>query len=39
MNKEEMQKAVAEADVVWLSGGDTAIQFSYFQKYGLDSIM
>lgn len=35
MSATEAQKAVAEADVVWLSGGDTPMQFAYFQKYGL----
>lgn len=35
----EAQKAVAEADVVWLSGGDTPTQFYYFKKYGLDSVI
>lgn len=39
MTAEEAQKAVAEADVVWLSGGDTPTQFKYFQEYGLDSII
>lgn len=39
MTAEEAQKAVAEADVVWLSGGDTPTQFHYFQKYGLDSVI
>ena len=35
----EIQKAVSEADVIWLSGGDTPTQFAYFQKYGLDKII
>ncbi len=35
MSATEAQKAVAEADVVWLSGGDTPTQFAYFEKYGL----
>jgi len=35
MSADEAGKAVAEADVVWLSGGDTPTQFGYFQKYGL----
>lgn len=39
MSSDEAQKAVAEADVVWLSGGDTPTQFSYFQKYGLDKVI
>ena len=39
MNAEAAQKAVAEADVVWLSGGDTPTQFGYFQTYGLDKVL
>lgn len=39
MRAEEAQKAVAEADVVWLSGGDTPTQFRYFRKFGLDAII
>lgn len=39
MTVEEAKKAVSEADVVWLSGGDTPTQFNYFQKYGLDSVI
>ena len=39
MNAEEAQRKVAEADVVWLSGGDTPTQFGYFQKYGLDKAL
>ena len=35
----EVQKVVKEADVVWLSGGDTPVQFGYFQKYGLDKVI
>ena len=35
MSAAEAQKAVVEADVVWLSGGDTPTQFAYFVKYGL----
>lgn len=38
MTAEEAQKSVAEADVVWLAGGDTPTQFGYFQKYGLDTV-
>ena len=30
---------VIEADVIWLSGGDTPTQFYYFQKYGLDKVI
>ncbi|MBQ8548726.1 MAG: Type 1 glutamine amidotransferase-like domain-containing protein [Lachnospiraceae bacterium] len=36
MRPDEAVKAVTEADVVWLSGGNTPAQFGYFQKYGLD---
>lgn len=39
MSAEEVQRAVSEADVVWLSGGDTPTQFGYFQKYGLDKVL
>lgn len=39
MSVDEAQKAVAEADVVWLSGGDTPTQFRYLQKYGLDTVI
>lgn len=39
MTAKEAQNAVAEADVVWLSGGDTPTQFRYFQKYGLDMMI
>ncbi len=39
MNADEAQKAVADADVVWLSGGDTPTQFGYFQKYGLLDVL
>lgn len=39
MSAAEAQKAVAEADVVWLSGGDTPAQFTYFQKYGLVKVL
>lgn len=35
MTPEEAQRAVREADVVWLSGGDTPSQFGYFKQYGL----
>ena len=37
MNADEIQSAIQEADVVWLSGGDTPTQFHYFQKYGIDT--
>ena len=39
MSAEEAQSVVAEADVVWLSGGDTPTQFRYFQTYGLDKVL
>ncbi|MBR2408514.1 MAG: Type 1 glutamine amidotransferase-like domain-containing protein [Lachnospiraceae bacterium] len=39
MNAEEAQRQVAEADVIWLSGGDTPTQFGYFQTYGLDKVL
>lgn len=39
MSAEEAQNAVSEADVVWLSGGDSPAQFRYFVKYGLDKII
>lgn len=39
MSAGEAQKAVAEADVVWLSGGDTPTQFRYLQKYGLNTVI
>ena len=39
MTAEEAQNAVAEADVVWLSGGDTPTQFRYFGEYGLDKVI
>ena len=39
MNVEEAQRAVAEADVVWLSGGNAPAQRQYFQKYGLENLI
>lgn len=39
MSTFETQKALSEADVVWLSGGNTPTQFRYLQKYGLDTII
>ncbi len=35
MSPEVAQRTVAEADVVWLAGGMTPVQFGYFKKYGL----
>ena len=39
MTVAEAQKALTEADVVWLSGGDTPVEFAYLKKYGLDTIL
>jgi len=39
MTAKEAQNAVEEADVVWLSGGDTPTQFRYLKKYGLDKVI
>ena len=39
MTAEEAQRAVLEADVIWLSGGDTPTQFNYLKKYGLDNVI
>ncbi len=39
MTAEDAQKAVKEADVVWLSGGDTPVEFAYLKKYGLDTVL
>lgn len=39
MTFEEAQKNVAEADVVWLSGGNAPAQRQYFQKYGLENLI
>ncbi len=39
MTPDEAIKTVAEANVVWLAGGDTPTQFGYFQKYGLTDII
>lgn len=39
MTVEEAQRAVAEADVVWLSGGNAPAQRQYFQKYGLENLI
>lgn len=35
----DAQKTVKEADVVWLSGGNTPVEFAYLEKYGLDTIL
>ena len=39
MTREEAQTAVKAADVVWLSGGDTPTQYTYFEKYGLIDVL
>lgn len=39
MTIDEVQRAVAEADVVWLSGGNAPAQRQYFQKYGLENLI
>ncbi len=39
MSIEEAQKLVAEADVIWLSGGNTPVEFHYLQEYGLDFVI
>lgn len=39
MSTFEAQKSLSEADIVWLSGGNTPTQFRYLQKYGLNSII
>lgn len=35
MSMESAQNKVRDADVVWLSGGDTPTQFSYLKSFGL----
>lgn len=39
MTAEDAQKSVKEADVVWLSGGNTPVEFTYLKKYGLDTVL
>lgn len=39
MTAKQAQAAVKAADVVWLSGGDTPVEFAYLQKYGLVDII
>lgn len=39
MNIVDAKEAVSSADVVWLSGGDTPVQFAYLIKYGLDEVI
>lgn len=36
---EQARQTVAEADVVWLSGGDTLAQFGYLTEYGLVDVL
>ena len=35
----EAQQKIAEADVIWLSGGDTIAQIGYLRKYGLVEVI
>ena len=39
MTSEHMHNEVADADVVWLAGGNTPVQYQYFEKYGLVPIL
>lgn len=39
MDKGDAQKKLSEADVIWISGGDTPKEFGYLIKYGLDAII
>jgi len=39
MTKEEIQTETAAADVVWLAGGDTPVQYRYFEAYGLVPVL
>jgi len=39
MTPQAAQEAVKTADVVWLSGGDTPVQYAYFEKYGLIDVL
>lgn len=39
MTKKYAQKKVQEADVVWVSGGDTIAEYEYLLEYGLDEII
>ena len=39
MSMIEAQQKVSEADVIWLSGGDTFAQIAYLQKYGLKKVI
>ncbi len=37
MTKQEAQQAISKADVVWLSGGNTALQYKCLEEYDLIS--
>jgi len=39
MSADDMKRTISDADVVWLSGGNTPVQFYYFQKYGLENVI
>lgn len=39
MAKEDARRKVEEADVVWLSGGDTIVEHQYLLEYGLDEVI
>lgn len=39
MNADKVKIAVSEADVVWLAGGDTPVQYGYLVNYGLDAVI
>jgi len=39
MSPEQMRKEIETADVVWLAGGVTPVQYRYFQKYGLVPVL
>ena len=39
LSQEKAQALVAEADVIWLSGGNTPVAFQYLHEYGLDSVI
>lgn len=39
MRADGAKKAVSDADVVWLAGGDTPTQYAYLVKYGLTDVI
>lgn len=39
MTKEEAQQAISNADVVWLAGGNTPLQYKCFEEYDLTSTL